>query len=418
MKKPIILFGLIVIIVVSGCTQQTDPWNVVIQQPDPANDTGWTQDGVDSVVEANNKFALDFYSNIKEKEEGNIFYSPYSISTALAMTYEGARGQTAEEMKSVFYFPEDDIRRSNFARIYNQLNPANAPYQLSTANSLWAQEDFAFLDEYLNVTETYYGGKVTNLDFKTKYEESRQIINTWVEDQTNDKIKDLFPEGTINSMTRLVLTNAIYFKGNWAKQFDKKMTRDQDFRIGSGENVKVPMMQETDSRFNYAEEEGLKILEMPYEGDNLSMMLLLPEDMESFEESLTLENLSLWRDSLKNQSVKVFIPKFTINTKYTLNNNLKEMGMPTAFIEPTPISGADFSGMNGGRNLFIGIVIHQAYVDVNEEGTEAAAATGVGMITTGMPPPTPIFRADHPFIFIIQDNEGNILFLGRVNDPR
>jgi serpin B len=329
------------------------------------------------------------------------------------MTYEGAMGETAEEMQSVFYFPDEEIRRTNFARIYNQLNPANAPYQLSTANALWAQEDYPFLDEYLNVTETYYRGKVTNLDFITRTEESRQTINTWVEEQTNNKIKDLLPQGSITSYTRLVLTNAIYFKGNWVKQFDKSKTRDQDFTTGSGDKVKVPMMQETDSRFNYAEEEGLQILEMPYEGDNLSMMILLPEEMEPFEESLTPENLTLWKSSLINQSVNVYMPKFKFETEYMLNENLIEMGMPTAFT-----SSADFSGMTGSRDLFITAVVHKAYVDVNEEGTEAAAATGVVVGITSAGPMKPTFRADHPFIFIIQDNEGNILFLGRVTDPR
>jgi len=409
MKHIPILLTIFMILAVSGCTQQSGPL-------DPANDTGWNQDGVDFVVEANNKFALDFYSNINEKEEGNIFYSPYSISTALAMTYEGARGQTAEEMQSVFYFPDDDVRRSNFARIYNQLNPANVPYQLSTANSLWAQEDYVFLDEYFNVTEKYYGGKVTNLDFIGKTEKSRQTINTWVEDQTNDKIKDLFPQGMIRPDTRLVLTNAIYFKGMWVKQFDKSKTTDQDFRISSDETVRVPMMQRTDDEavFNYTEIDDIQVLEMPYEGDDLSMLILLPkdDDMDFLEESLTLENLNLWKSGLRSQRVDVHIPKFTFESKYILNDNLKEMGMPTAFTE-----GADFSGMTGSRDLYIGFVIHQAFVDVNEEGTEAAAATGV-VILEKSAIMTPTFHADHPFIFIIQDKEGNILFLGRVNDPR
>lgn len=404
MKTPIILLcGLVAILMVSGCTQVTEP----------ADDTGWTPEGVDIVVEANNRFALDFYSNLRDKEEGNMFFSPYSISTALAMTYEGARGQTAEEMQSVFHFPEEDVRRPNFARIYNKLNPANAPYQLSTANSLWAQEDYTFLDEYFNVTETYYRGKVTNLDFITKTEESRQTINKWVEEQTNDKIKDLFPPRTITPDTRLVLTNAIYFKGTWVKQFDKSKTREQDFRISDEEIVKVPMMQRTEeSEFNYTETDELQVLEMPYEGDDLSMMILLPkDDLDSLEESLTLENLNLWRGTLRERDIDVYIPRFTFESKYIMNDNLKEMGMPTAFEPP-----ADFSGMTGSRDLFIGVVIHQAFVDVNEEGTEAAAATGVSM-AMGISM-TPVFRADHPFIFIIQNKEGNILFLGRVNDPR
>ncbi len=412
MKTPVILLcGLVAILIVSGCTQQPGPAS------EPADDTGWTLEAVDTVIEANNRFAMDFYSNLMGKEEGNIFFSPYSISTALAMTYEGARGKTADEMQYVFYFPGEDVRRPGFARIYNELNQANAAYKLSTANSLWAQENYTFLDEYFNITESYYRGKVTNLDFARKTEESRQTINTWVEEQTNNKIKDLFPEGTIKPSTRLVLTNAIYFKGTWVKQFDESKTTDQDFRISSDQTVKVPMMQRADDKavFNYTETDDLQVLEMLYEGDDLSMLILLPkdDDLDSLEESLTVENLSQWRDGMRSQRVNVYIPRFTFESKYIMNDNLKEMGMPTAFTWD-----ADFSGMTGSRDLYIGFVIHQAFVDVNEEGTEAAAATGVSMMETSAIM-IQTFLADHPFIFIIQQREtGNILFMGRVTDPR
>lgn len=429
--KQLILLGLVLSIVfISGCIQQATETPVattaaptaapspVPTTPPISRDNVSALEDIYSVVNASNRFALELYSELKG-ENGNVFFSPYSISTALAMTYEGARGQTAKEIQSVFHFPEDDsVRRASFAALYNQLNKKDAKYNLSTANALWIQKDYQLLNEYITTIEKYYFGRATNVDFKGATEEARQTINAWVEDKTNNKIKDLFPKGSPNSLTRLVLTNAIYFKGTWVKQFNKSETREEDFRISENQTVKVPMMRRTskDTSFNYAETEDLQVLEMPYEGEEVSMLVLLPKngDLKSLEGSLTLEKLNEWRGKLKEQRVNVFIPKFTFNTKYFLNEILKKMGMPSAF------SGvADFSGINGRKDLFIGVVIHQAFVDVNEEGTEAAAATGVSVDVTSLPPPVPIFRADHPFIFIIQERgTGNILFLGRVVDPR
>ncbi len=384
------------------------------------DDNGVTPEEVSTVIEANNKFALDLYSRYKMKED-NIFFSPYSISTALAMTYEGAKGQTAEEMRSVFYFPEDDDeRRSSYANLYKEINKEGKEYKLNTANALWAEHSFQFLDEYFNIVEEYYGGKVTNLDFKKDPEGSRIIINDWVEDKTNNKIKDLIPAGLIDPMTRLVLTNAIYFKGEWVKQFNEDATQEQNFRVSSSDGVKVQMMQRTDdeSIFNYAEEEELQILEMPYSGEDLSMLIFLPknDDMKALENSITIKKLTEWRANLEKKRVDIFIPKFKLETKYFMAQDLIEMGMPSAFVS------ADFSGITGKKDLFISQVIHQAFVEVNEEGTEAAAATAVVMKITstgsGSGPQIPTFRADHPFIFIIQQKDtGNILFMGRVNNP-
>ncbi len=382
------------------------------------DDSGATAKGISSVVDANNQFTFDFYSNLKDKEDGNIFFSPYSISTALAMTYEGARGQTAKEIQSVFNFPEDSsARRPNFAAVYNQLNKRDAKYKINTANALWVQEDFQLLDDYTNTIEAYYGGKATNVDFAGATEQARKTINTWVENKTNNKIKDLFPAGSLDPSTRLVLTNAIYFKGTWVKQFNENDTKDEDFRVSSDKTVKVPMMRltGTDVIFNYSETEDLQMLEMPYEGEDLSMLILLPknDDIAALEESLTAENLNEWKSQLVEKRLNVFMPKFTFNTKYFLKKNLEEMGMPSAFSE----TNADFSGIDGKKDLFIQIVVHQAFVEINEEGTEAAAATGVGFGITSMPQ-IETFRADHPFVFIIQQKEtGNILFVGRVIDP-
>ncbi len=386
------------------------------------NDTGATSEGIETIVDANNQLALDLYLKYRS-EEGNIFFSPYSISTALAMTYEGAKGQTAEEMQFVLHIPENaNIRRANIEKIYNDINQDDKKYKLSTANALWAQEDFKFLDDYFSIVEEYYGGKVTNLNFDEKPEESRIIINNWVEDKTNNKIKDLIPVGIIKPrLTRLILTNAIYFKGNWVKQFNENDTKEQNFRLmPSNTNIKVPMIQRTDdeSKFNYAENSDVQLLELPYSSEDLSMLILLPKDdnLEDLEKSFTLKKLTQWRDSLSEQRVNVYIPKFKFETKYFMAETLKDMGMPIAFSD-----NADFSGMTGKKDLKIYNVIHQAFVEVNEEGTEAAAATAVimGRITSVGPEPViPTFRADHPFIFIIQQKDsGNILFMGRVSDP-
>lgn len=379
-----------------------------------ASDAGSTPEGVAELVEANNRFAFELYAQFNEKgKENNLFFSPYSIAIALAMTYEGARGRTAEEMQSVLHIPEKaDLRRPNLARIINEINRPDKKYKLSTANALWAQEDYKFLEEYSGTVEKYYGGRITNLDFVNRSEESRQTINTWVEDRTNKKIKDLIPAGVLNAYTRLVLTNAIYFKGMWLKPFDPELTRDEDFRTGSGQTVKVPMMRMTDAnaRFNYAENDELQVLEMIYEGDDLSMVILLPKEdkLAGLDGSLAPEKIAEWKGLLAERMVDVFIPRFKLETNYLMADVLMKMGMPSAF------GDADFSGMDGSKSLVIQSVIHKAFVEVNEEGTEAAAATAVIVGTTSVAPPTPVFRCDHPFIFFIQQRgTGNILFLGR-----
>jgi len=398
--------------ILSGCTNGGGASSTT-----KADDSEATPEGVSDVVNSNNQFAFDLYLRLKddpEHVESNIFFSPYSISVALAMTYEGAKGETAEEIQSVFHFPEDEnIRQPSFAKIYNQINKVDKKYELHTANALWAQKDYKFLEEYINTIEKYYVGKVTNVDFIKATEDARITINKWVEEQTNNKIKDLIPAGVLNALTRLVLTNAIYFKGLWIKQFDKKETTEEDFKVSPEKTVKVDMMSIAGEEFNYHENEELQILELLYEGEDLSMLIILPKenDLKSLEDSFSLKKISELRNSLHEQQVNVYIPKFKFETKYFMVKTLKEMGMPTAFS-----MDADFSGMDGTKDLFIANVIHQAFIDVNEEGTEAAAATGVVMeLKAAMPT---VFRADHPFLFMIQEREsGNILFLGRVIDP-
>ena len=297
------------------------------------DDTGTTPEGVKSIINANNRFAFDVYSKFKEEfENKNIFFSPYSISVALTMTYEGAKGQTAEEMQRVLYIPEDEnLRRVNFAKIINEINKPNKKCKLSTANALWPRIDFQLLEEYQNTIEKYYGGKVTPLDYAKDSEGSRQIINRWVEDQTEGKIKDLIPPGFLKPSTVLVLTNAIYFKGNWLFQFDPKETKEEDFKTSSGKIVKVPMMRlvDTDKKFNYAETEDFQILELPYDGKDLSMLIILPKEnkLEKIEKKLSAEKLSEWKGMLKEQKVDIYLPKFKFETKYLDSKETRKLNL-------------------------------------------------------------------------------------------
>lgn len=384
---------------------------------DGMGDDGTDNDNADVIAE-NNQFALDFYSKLVEDgEEGNIFYSPWSISTAFALVYEGAREKTAEEIQSVFGFPPDEnVRTSSFSSIQKDLNNNNSRgnYTLNTANALWVKEGYELSDDYVNVAKEAYDSEVSNVDFTR--DESRVHINEWVESKTNEKIKDLIPEGVLDDLTRLVITNAIYFKGTWVTQFDEKNTAEEDFMTDSGNTVKVPMMKLEEAYFKYAETDLLQVIELPYQGDKVSMLILLPKDsteLSPVEESLTLDNLTLWKNSLRNQTVNVQIPKFKVETEYTLNELLIDLGMPSAF-DP---NSANLSAITDQEDLYISAALHKAFVEVNEEGTEAAAATGIVIGTTSVQV-NPLFRADHPFVFIIQDSEtGNILFMGRVSNP-
>ncbi|MEM3026902.1 MAG: serpin family protein, partial [Thermoproteota archaeon] len=347
-------------------------------QPPKANDAGSTPQGIQGVVRANNQFAFKLYSELIKTESGNIFYSPYSVFSALAMTYEGARGETADEMKTVFSFPESNMLRPNFAAIYNRINEAAKEYELRTGNALWVQKDFPFLEDYLKTVEDYYGGKAAILDFINEAEKSRETINTFIEEQTNHKIKDLIPPGVLDEYTRLVLTNAIYFKGDWKIAFNESLTSEEDFWVEPNRAVKVQMMHMRPNetiRFNYADTGDVQIIELPYKGENVSMIIMLPKDFEAFESSLTPEKLDEYKAEMKEDKLdEICLPKFELETKYFMQQTLSALGMPTAF------SGkADFSGMTGGRDLFISEVIHQAYVKVDEKGTEAAAATAVIM---------------------------------------
>ncbi len=369
------------------------------------------------VILGNNKFAFDVYQKLDHSK--NIFFSPYSVFSALSMVYEGAEGKTAEEIKDALYLPEKDLLRKSFKAIYNAINKREKEYSLSTGNALWAQKDYAFLKEYINVIEEDYGARVTNLDFARETELSRKTINEYIEKQTENKIKDLIPKGILGPLTRLVITNAIYFKGDWKFQFGKEKTKEMDFYVKPGESVKTEMMfmEIDDTRFNYFEDEDLEIIELPYKAEEVAMLILLPKnDIKNIENGLSFEMIRNYKNRMEETSIDaIYLPKFELDTKYFIKDILISLGINDAFV----VGLADFSKMDGTKNLVIDSVIHQAYVGVDEEGTEAAAATAALMrLTSIMPGEEKVFNANRPFLFFIEEKEtGIILFIGKLNNP-
>lgn len=374
----------------------------------PTTDKNITE--AQNIVESNNRFMFDFYSIVSSNAKDNVFFSPWSMMSAFSVVYEGAKGNTAEEIGSAFYLPRNDsVRRSSFESMQGELNVNGSGYDLRNANALWIKNGFGVKDDFVNTARQFYDSKVAEVSFPA--DEAK--IDSWVEQKTNNKIKDLVKDKT-NDLTRLVITNAVYFKGTWLTQFDPSQTQENDFMVSPDKVVKVPMMNRKAS-FAYTETDSLQILSMPYEGERMSMMVLLPknENLESVESSLIVEKLEEWKQSLQQETVIVFIPKFKLETEYDLTGPMKDLGVKLAFDE----NQADLSGI-ADAPLSVGFAIHKAFVDVNEEGTEAAAATGIGVGVTSVPSPPPVFRADHPFVFLIQDDKtGLILFIGKVVDP-
>jgi len=374
------------------------------------------------VVSGNSAFAFDLYQVLSEAK-GNLFYSPHSISLALAMTYAGARGETEQQMADTLRFTlsQDRLhpalngldielaRRGEGAGGRDQKG-----FRLTILNAIWGQEGYAFLSEFLDVLAENYGAGLRLLDFVNAAEESRVTINDWVSDQTEGRIEDLIPQGVINAATRLVLTNAIYFNAAWLHPFQEQWTHDGEFYLLDGGEVTVPMMSQTQS-FGYAEGEGYQAVELPYDGRELSMVILLPREgqFDAFESSLDVQRVDRIVRDLGQRQVALTMPKFEFESSFRLVPALTAMGMPLAF------SGeADFSGMTGSRDLFIADVIHRAFVAVDEAGTEAAAATAVVMQKLAIPEEPVEVTLDHPFIFMIRDIEtGATLFLGRVVNP-
>ncbi len=387
----------------------------------PVNADQATPEDKAAVSHDSNQFALDLYGKLDKKD--NLFFSPASISTALAMTYAGARGQTAEQMAKVLHFQLEAKRlHPAFAALLWEMQGEGKEHgcRLHIANALWGHKDTHFLPEFLQQTKDNYGASLQKVDF-AKPDEARRDINTWVAQQTADKIKDLLHPGDVSPETRLVLTNAIYFKGEWVHVFKAEATHEQPFHITPTKDVSVPMMHQT-SMFRYFtdDKKSFQILEMPYKDSELSMVVLLPAQVDGLaqlEKNLDAESLTKWLQKMESKKVALTLPKFTMRCRLPLADKLQVMGMTTAF----RAGEADFTGMTHDTPpLYLSTVIHEAWVDVNEKGTEAAAATAVGVRAAAAPVAQPIiFQADHPFLFLIRDRRsGSILFLGRMSNPK
>ena len=377
---------------------------------------------LNELVDGNSEFAFNLYQQLKDAKEGNLFYSPYSISLALAMTYAGARGETAEQMAETlrFLLPPDQLHPA-FNSLDLELNSRGEGaegkdgegFRLNIINETWGQQDYEFLAEFLDTLAENYGAGMRLLDFINSPEESRITINDWVEEQTEGRIEDLIPQGAIDAITRLVLTNAIYFNAAWKYPFEEEMTGDGTFNLLDGGDVTIPMMNQTES-FGYTDGDGYQAIEMLYDGNELSMVIILPDidEFEAIESSMDSQFIADLIDDMRSAEVALTMPKFEFESDFSLVEALAAMGMPIAFS-----SAADFSGMTGSRDLTIGEVIHKSFVSVDEAGTEAAAATAVIMELTAMPDYETV-TIDHPFIFMIRDIQTDaILFVGRVMDP-
>ena len=374
------------------------------------------------LADGNVAFAFDLYRTLRSKD-GNLFFSPHSISTALAMTYAGAAGDTARQMAATLHFtlPADRLHPALNAFALDlqaraEQDVEGTPFELRIANSLWGQDGFPFLAAFLDLLAENYGAGMRLVDYQTDPEGARNAINDWVSDETHDRIKDLIPQGVIDAMTRLVLANAIYFKAGWLNPFEETATGPEPFHLLDGSAVEIPMMHQSES-YEYVTGDGYKAIELPYRHGNTSMLILLPDEgqFEAVEAQLNAEMMMDLLARMTHGQVNLGLPKFTYESEFNLNQALIDLGMTDAF-DP---GRADFSGMDGARDLYISDVLHKAFVSVDEQGTEAAAATAVIMELTSAPMGEPItFTVDRPFIYLIRDQQsGTILFLGRVMNP-
>ncbi|MDO8472905.1 MAG: serpin family protein [Dehalococcoidia bacterium] len=418
MKIPVLWMLLLMLLFPLACGPDS-----IDKAPASKGETSQVTSGTDQaiLVQGNTAFALALYQALRSNE-GNLFYSPFSVSEALAMAYAGARGTTEKQMTSTMSFnlPQDRLHsafsaldREVASRGQDAKGKEGRGFRLHVINAIWGQKGYDFLPDFLSILSANYGAGLRELDFQGAPDESRLSINKWVSDQTEGKIEDLLKQGTLSPKTRMVLTNAIYFNAAWQNPFQELATRDGSFRLLLGGTVKVPMMAMTEA-LGYARGSNFDAVQLMYDGEELSMVMLVPEigQFEAFEKSLSAKKVDDTLKGLQPQKVALTMPKFRIESDFRLGKVLSAMGMPAAFS-----SGADFSGMTSKPDLFISDVVHKAMVAVDEQGTEAAAATGV--IVVGSPPGAPIrVTIDRPFVFLIRDNPtGTILFVGRVVDP-
>jgi serpin B len=425
MKNIPVFFAAIIIpvLLLSACGPAPEANITKSDQQREANPSA-PQNDVTTLVDGNNAFALDLYHTLRASD-GNLILSPYSISLALAMTYGGARGDTESQMAKSLHF---DLPQAQLHPAFNALDLYLAkngqsqtkdmqPLQLNIANAVWAQQDHPFQQNYLDLIAQNYGAGIHLADFVTKAEPTRREINGWVSDQTKDKINNLIPQGALDPMTRMVLVNAIYFKADWQNQFDPNSTHDQAFNLLDGSQVQTKMMADTLHDVPYTSGDGYQAIELPYINDSAAMDILVPDQgkFNEFDSALDSQKLNGILNNLQSSTVALKLPKFSYSSEFRLSDTLASLGMSDAF----DANKADFSGMDGQKDLYISNVIHKAFVAVDEKGTEAAAATAVILeAAMAAPPPQISLVVDRPFIFIIRDlKNGQILFIGRVLNP-
>jgi len=429
--KLLSILMLITLLALTGCggngidvpSDHLAPGKIVQSEAQRVASPNVAEADVAELAARSNAFAFDLYQAVREDKD-NLFYSPYSISLALAMTYAGARGETEQQMADTLHFtlPQDRLHPAFNALDLELASRAEGTegqdgegFRLNIVNSIWGQSDYSFVPEFLDVLAKDYGAALRLLDFESAPEESRKTINEWVSDQTEGKIEDLIPQDAVSELTRLVLANAIYFNAAWSHPFEEKQTQDGAFHLLGGGQVTVPMMQQTEL-LGYSEGEGYQAIELPYVGEKLSMVILLPASgrFEEFERSLDAERVDAIVEDLAQKNVALTMPKFEFDSSFQLADTLAGMGMPDAFSPET----ANLAGMDGTRKLFIQDVMHKAFVSVDEAGTEAAAATAVVVGITSAPSSPVEVTVDRPFVFLIRDIEINvILFVGRVVNP-
>jgi serpin B len=417
--KRIIIFSALVSILLSACNggQAGTAQSTRAREKNPTV----SESDLKTLVDGNNAFGLDLYQTLRS-QDGNLILSPFSVSLALAMTYAGARGDTETQMADVLNFGLQDQVHNAFNALDLALEETpivfdkdQEPMQLSIANSVWAEQTFTFLPDFLDTLSVNYGAGIQLMDFINSPDPSRKIINQWVSDETKDKINNLLPENSITSDTKMVLVNAIYFKADWLSPFDANDTYDSSFKLLDGSEVTVPMMGQQ-LYIPYFVGDGYAVAELPYAGESAVMTLLVPDEGR-FEEIEAQVDGAMFNEALANLApadVTLRMPKFEFESPFNLSDALIEMGMPLAFDE----NRADFSGMTDQQDLYIGNVIHKAFVAVDEKGTEAAAATAVIMEGATAMMPENVLTIDRPFLFFIRDVEtGQILFIGRVLNP-
>jgi serpin B len=394
----------------------------------PVSNPSFDKDApTDLAVSSNNSLSVALYQqlNKQDKQIGNLFFSPMSVSAALMLTYEGARNQTKAEFEKVLSLEGADPLASHkaYAGVLGRLAAEDKPYKLAVANALWGEKTMPLRNEFLETVREHYAASFESVDFRHDFENQRKRINTWVSDRTKNRINDLLPEGALDDMTRLVLVNAIYFKSPWAIEFYEGMTKEMPFHVSNDKHVDVPMMRHSAEYFAYADFEGYDALQMQYKRGDLSMVVLLPDEkdgLSTLEAKLSATMIDRTIAGLKGEAVNVWLPKWETKQDYDLIPSLKGMGMTGAFDAST----ADFTGLTdsaAGERLKISGVFHKAFIAVDEEGTEAAAATAVVVAeeSAALPPEKVYdFKCDHPFVYLIRDNRtGAILFMGRVTDP-